>query len=331
MRTDSTAAAPPRPRTGVVLAVLAVLAVAVVTAPPATALDAAWSVAPSDNEHGESRPNFGYRLEPGATIEDALDVVNTGDVELTLAVAAADGYTTPQGVLDLLPLSQIQSGVGMWVVPAVSEITLAPGESTEVPFTLAVPAGAAPGDHTGGLVTVRTSSGGGTVQLEQRLGSRIHVRVPGDQVVALSADELAVSQPAQLNPVAGGTATVRYAVRNEGSVRTVFTERVTVSGPGGLGSVMATATVAEILPGSEIVRVVEIPGAWSVGYTDVSVELVPQAVDGELASPIRLDGGAWAVPWTLVAVLVLVIGAAVVIGVLRGRSEPTSIRTEPVP
>lgn len=331
MTPDLTAAASPRRRASVVLAILAMLGCAVLTAPAATALDAAWSVAPADNEHGEGRPNYGYELAPGATVADAIDVVNTGDVELTLTVAAADGYTTPQGVLDLLPLSESQSGVGMWVALAVSEITLAPGESVEVPFTLSVPATAAPGDHTGGIVTVRTTSDGGTVQLEQRLGSRVHVRVPGDQVVALAAGEPTVSQPAQLNPVGGGIATVRYVVRNEGSVRTVFTERVTVSGPGGLGRVTATATVAEILPGSEIIRVVEVPGVWSAGYTDVSIELLPQAVDGELAAPIELDAGVWTVPWTLAAALVLVIAAAIAIGVLRGRREPTSTTTGPVP
>ncbi|WP_420112438.1 WxL protein peptidoglycan domain-containing protein, partial [Pseudactinotalea sp.] len=264
-------------------------------------------------------------------IQDGLEVANTGEAELTLAVAAADGFTTANGVLDLVPVTDPQLDLGAWVVPEVSELTLAPGDRVEVPFTLTVPQDAAPGDHTGGIVTIRTSDAGGTVQLEQRLASRIHVRVPGEQVVTLAVSDLEIDQPAQLNPVAAGTATVRYAVRNEGSVRTLYTERVTVSGPGGIGTVEAVATVEEILPGSEIVRVVEVPGVWSLGYTDVSVDVVPQAVDGELAAPILLDGGAWSVPWSILALLVLVIAAAIVIGVLRSKREAASAAPEQVP
>lgn len=326
MRTPPVAA---RRRTALTLAMLSVLTA--LAAAPAVADEIAWSVAPSNNEHGEGRPNYGYELEPGAVIQDGLEVANTGDVELTLVVAAADGFTTANGVLDLVPVTDPQLDLGAWAEPEVSEITLAPGERVEVPFTVTVPSDATPGDHTGGIVTIRTSDAGGTVQLEQRLASRIHVRVPGEQVVALTAGDIQVSQPAQLNPVASGTATVQYSVRNEGSVRTLYTERVTVTGPGGIGSAEAVATVEEILPGSEIVRVVEVPGVWSLGYTDVKVELVPQAVDGELAAPISLDGGAWSVPWALVALLVLVIAAAILIGVLRSRREPSSAATEQVP
>ncbi|WP_420113222.1 WxL protein peptidoglycan domain-containing protein, partial [Pseudactinotalea sp.] len=178
------------------LTLLVVSVLTAVAAAPAVADEIAWSVAPSNNEHGDARPNYGYQLEPGAVIQDGLEVANTGEVELTLAVAAADGFTTANGVLDLVPVTDPQLDLGAWVVPEVSELTLAPGERVEVPFTLTVPQDAAPGDHTGGIVTIRTSDAGGTVQLEQRLASRIHVRVPGEQVVTLAVSDLEIDQPA---------------------------------------------------------------------------------------------------------------------------------------
>ena len=311
-----------------VAAVLALLLTSVVGAAPASAADS-WTVAPADGEHGDGRPNFSYVVEPGQQIEDAFVVQNTGDTQLDLAVAVADGFTTPEGVLDLRPLSEQPTDLGAWVSPEVTEISLAPSQRVEIPFTITVPEDATPGDHTGGIVTVMTTEG--TVRLEHRIGSRIHVRVPGEQVVALAASALEVSQPVQLNPVASGTATVRYTVRNDGTVRTLYTERVRVSGPGGVGAVEVVEEVEEILPGSEIVREVQVPGVWSLGYSDVSVELVPQAVDGELADAISIDGGAWSVPWALVALAVLVIGVAIAIGVRRGRREPASRPAGPVP
>lgn len=311
-----------------VAVLIALLLALLVGAPPADAADS-WTVAPADGEHGDDRANFSYLIEPGQHVQDAFVVRNTGDTRLTLAVAVADGFTTPEGVLDLRPLTDAPVDLGAWVVPEIAEVELAPSEEVEIPFTITVPVDATPGDHTGGIVTVMTTEG--TVRLEHRIGSRIHVRVPGEQVVALQAGSLEVSQPAQLNPVASGTATLQYSVRNEGSVRTLYTERVVASGPGGIGSVEMVATVEEILPDSEIVRVVEVPGLWSLGYTDVRVELIPQAVDGEVAPAIVLDGGVWSIPWGLVGLLVLVIGAAIVIGMLRSRREAASTAAEPVP
>lgn len=303
--------------------VLLGLLAGVVTAAPASADEAAWSIAPADNEQGEGRPNYGYELEPGAVVEDALVVTNTGDIDLTLGVGAADGYTTAQGVLDLRPLSEVQTGVGAWLVPSTHEVTLTPGESTEVAFRLTVPEDAAPGDHTGGIVTVRTTSGG-TVQLEQRLGSRIHVRVPGEQQVSLQVGDPTLDQAASLVPLAPTTATLTYTVRNDGTVRTLFTERVVLTGPGGVGRIERILDGPEVLPGSEVVRTIEVDGVRPLGWTLASIEVTPQAVDGEIGTPVVVDAGGWAIPWTTVVALLVLAGLAVAIGVRRGRRQTPS-------
>lgn len=305
-----------------VLALAAVVAGTVATAPLALADEAAWSIAPADNEHGDGRANYGYVLAPGEIVQDALDVTNTGDVELVLDVAAADGFTTATGVLDLRPLTEQQVDVGAWVVTDVTELVLAPGERVEVPFTLTVPPDAAAGDHTGGVVTVRTAEGGATVQLQQRLGSRIHVRVPGEQTVALTLGTVEVGQPVSALPWRTSTVVLTYRVANTGNVRTLADERITVTGPGGIATLRQAGDVAEILPGGEVVRRVEVPGVWALGRTEVRVELVPQAVAGEVGAAVEAEGRAWAVPWSLLAALVLLVTAAVVVGVRRARDRP---------
>ncbi|TQL51726.1 WxL protein peptidoglycan domain-containing protein [Ornithinicoccus hortensis] len=222
-----------------------------------------WSVRPADNEHGTDRANYGYLLDPGAEITDAFVVTNASPQELTLAVYAADGYTTPSGHLDLQPADTPATDLGAWVTPDTDQLVLAPGESESVEFTLAVPEDAAPGDHPGGIVTSYvTGDETGTVRLDRRLGSRIHVRVSGEQQVALAVSDLTVDQPFGANPIEPVTTTVRYTPTNTGNVRALGHETVTVSGPGGLAGTSAEVVVDEIMPGSSVTREVALEGTW---------------------------------------------------------------------
>lgn len=116
--------------------------------------EVSWTVAPADNDYGIGRANYVYTVDAGALIDDAFVVVNTGTQPLTLRVATSDSFTSSSGALDLLPLSEPSAGVGAWAQVSAEEITVGPQELVEIPFTLQVLAEAAPGDHTGGIVTV---------------------------------------------------------------------------------------------------------------------------------------------------------------------------------
>lgn len=278
-----------------------------------------WTVATADNEHGSGRPNYGYTLEPGESVEDAMIVQNTGDDELGLTIATADGYTTPSGHLDLHPAEVPPEGVGAWIDPAIEELVLAPGESREVAFFLTVPEDVAAGDHTGGIVAVHTSDAGTNIETASRFGFRVHVRVPGDHLVDLVVSELDLDLDGSLNPFSARTARVSYTVRNAGTLRTFYTEQLAVSGPAGLGGREQQTLVEEILPGGEILRTVEVPGIWPLFRLDLDLEVHPQAIDGALGTPAQHRVSAWAMPWTLLLLAGLAIGAGVVIGVRRAR------------
>ncbi|WP_154796281.1 WxL protein peptidoglycan domain-containing protein [Occultella kanbiaonis] len=322
-RPDAGTAAAARARPMLWVLVLALLVGTTVGGQAPAAADVAtdeltWSVAPADNDQGTGRPNFNYAVSPGDVIADAFVVTNLGTAELPLAIYAADGYTTPQGHLDLQPADVAPADLGTWVTLETTEVTLGAGESVEVPFTLAVPVDASPGDHPGGIVAAYTSSAdGGTVRLDRRLGSRLHVRVAGEQQVGLEVSNVRLSQDLVINPIAAAPTVLTYTVTNVGNVRTLAHESVTLGGPGGS---TVTGTVEEIMPGSAVERSVVLSG-WPLIRVNADLVLTPEAVDGVIGADVAAGASTWAVPWGWLMVLFVILAVAVVIGVRRGRRE----------
>ena len=153
---------PPRPRTttgrralaqATVVVLLAALGFLGVGAGPAAAADGSWAVNTASNDFGSGRRNYGYTLNPGGRLKDGLVVVNQGTTPLHLAVYAADAFTAGEGRLDLVTKDAKSTGVGAWVHMDRPDVTIPPGESVEVPFSVTLPGDAAPGEYMGGVVT----------------------------------------------------------------------------------------------------------------------------------------------------------------------------------
>ncbi len=143
--------------------------------------DVAWGIRPADGEQGNARDNFRYEAVPGETVHDALRVTNRGAAELELQVYGADGTSSASGQIELEPAGEVPTGVGAWLAPAAPRIVLAPGESIELAFTLAVPADADAGDHVGGIVTSSLAPGEDpAVAVDRRLASSVVVRVAAE-------------------------------------------------------------------------------------------------------------------------------------------------------
>lgn len=286
--------------------------------------DISWGVRTADTEQGEGRANFNYSVEPGETITDAVIVTNQGAQDLAIDISTADGYTAADATLAFDGPEVVPVSVGSWITPAEAEVTLRPGESREVEFTVEVPEDASPGDHAGGIFTVSSTVDGSNIQINRRLGLRVHVRVAGEQVVDLEVSELTYQHSASLNPFASGTALVSYTVRNNGTVRTYFTEDLTVTTLGGSSSTTHSTVVDEILPGSEITRTVEV-GAWPLLRSTVEVRVLPAAIDGSVGVETMRMADDWVIPWSILVLIVIVLAVTVVIGVRRaGRASATT-------
>ncbi|WP_282944903.1 WxL protein peptidoglycan domain-containing protein [Cellulomonas endometrii] len=287
-----------------------------------------WGVVPAENDQGAGRANFAYDVRPGQEVRDAVVVTNHGQTALDLDVYAADARTTTSGQLDLLPADEPSTGVGTWVQLDLPAVSLAPGASVEVPFTVRVPADATPGDHSGGVVTAAVSADdGSTVRLDRRLALRMHLRVDGAVAPAVAVEGLAVEHRGTANPLAAGTVVVRYRVTNTGNARVLPTEAVTVAGLAGtrrtVPSAAADAEPLEVLPGSSLEREVVLDGVRSLGPVDVQVQAVATAVGlgGGATARAAAEASVVAVPWALVALLVLVVAAGVALLLRRRRTR----------
>ncbi|MEU8708824.1 DUF916 domain-containing protein [Streptomyces sp. NPDC048565] len=332
------AVAPPRRTTIAVLVrtALLVLLTALVSgtfaAPQARAAegDVTWTVRTAANDYGEDRSSFSYAVNPGGEAEDALVVANHGTEPLSLAVYAADGFTTEKGQLDLLTEGKKSSSVGSWVQADRESVRIAAGRSAEIPFTVKVPHDATPGDYVGGILTsLKQSDDAEGIAVDRRLGIRIKLRVSGALRPELAVEDVHVDYRGSANPFAQGDAMVTYDLHNTGNALLSAKQKVTLTGPFGTLSTDAGTIDAppELLPGEHWkvkVPVHDVTPAFRLTATVAVTPLITDAAGSTTAlAPVRTTGHGWAVPWTLLLIVVLVLGggAAAFVLVRRGRAR----------
>ncbi|GAA3883181.1 hypothetical protein GCM10022381_26750 [Leifsonia kafniensis] len=305
--------------------------------PAATASDTAWSVTPVLASSGVERSNFAYELEPGAHVDDAVLVRNSGVAPLTLAVSGADAFTTDAGRIDLVTETTGSADLGTWITPAAGEITIDPGQQTRVAFSVAVPADALPGDHSGALLTVLATTGDRGIAVNMRYATRVSVRVAGDLNPTLTVAKPTVAYSPSFWPWEPGTVAVGYAVSNTGNMALTARQLVRVDGPLGIGRTelvsspdegAAFADVREVLPGDSVAVAAAVDGVaswWPV--VTVTSQVAPQAVTNGIVtnadgvptvSTVESTAVAWGISPGLVILLTSLAVVALVV-VLRIR------------
>ncbi|WP_308377529.1 hypothetical protein [Streptomyces sp. ISL-99] len=283
------------------VAVVLLCAAAAVVPPSAAVADGgpAWTAAPSGSGGGEGRPYFYLEGVAGTVFEDKLSLTNAGDEPRTVRLrgTGADG--------------------GGWIALAAAEVKIPPRTRAEVPFTVTVPAGAAPGDHPGAIV----ASGGG-----REKDVRVHLRVSGPTLAALTVEGVTVRER-------GDGAVIEYALVNRGN--TTLTPRLAVRAEGLLGGEIlrrAPRTLPERLaPGARVERTEPWPDAPALEAVDV--RLTATAAGGARG---EATASASFVPWGTVTgtalLVVLVAGGAAVRRVRRNARpltpDPESTRPE---
>ncbi|MGC0418150.1 WxL protein peptidoglycan domain-containing protein [Embleya sp. AB8] len=328
----------PRHRLRRALAALAALAAAgaclvLSCATPAGAADSApatapttWSVQPS-TEHGpDDRPFFRYALAPGVRQLDYVAVTNAGDTPLTVDLYAQDAFTTAAGGFDLLAAGRPPADVGSWIRLKQTRVTVPPRSRSDVPFELAVPDNASPGDHSGGVVASVATPGrdaaGNQVLVDRRVGTRVYLRVDGPLRPALGTGGLAAEVHTALDPFDGGL-TVTYTVRNTGNIRLGARPELTVRGPWGLTTKHQRLDVLpELLPGAALTRTVRIDGVTQAFRLNVDLAVHPVPVPGgptETGPTAHARSTVPAIPWTAVGAAALLLTLVAAIAVRRRR------------
>ncbi|PPF37442.1 hypothetical protein [Pseudoclavibacter sp. AY1H1] len=285
----------------------------------------AWSIDTVDGDRGSGRPNFTYDVNPGDVIADSMTVTNTGPGALELTIYAADAFTTATGAVDILENGEPSVDAGTWVAPGTGSVSLEPGASIDVPFTLTVPADATPGDHSAAIVaSLLPADSTDQVKVERRLGLRIDMRVSGELAPTAEIRSLATDWGAAgVNPFGGGTTTVSYELVNTGNVRLSSLEDLRLSGIGGAAGVAMTGgEIPELLPGSAVTITREITtGAIGPLTGALTVYLQPVGAFTDVPVAVTADLSAFALPWSLVilGVLLLVAAAGIVFWFWRRR------------
>ncbi|WP_308315452.1 hypothetical protein [Streptomyces sp. ISL-100] len=269
-------------------AAVVLLCAAAVLPPSAAVADGGppWKAAPS----GDGRPYFYLEGVAGTVFEDTLALTNPGSKPRTVGLRGSG------------------EGAGAWIVLATPEVKIPPRTRAEVPFTVTVPPGAAPGDHPGAIV----ASGAG-----HETDVRVHLRVSGPKLAALTVEDVTVRSH-------GDGAVIEYALVNRGN--TTLTPRLAVRAEGLVGSELlhrAPRTLPERLaPGERVERTEPWPGAPALD--SVTVRLTATAAGGAHG---EATASAPFVAWGTVtgtALLVLAAGAGSVWRVRRRRPPPTT-------
>jgi hypothetical protein len=308
----------------VALAGFAVLSSA---APAAQAAGAAakprvtFGIEPSGARHTDARPHFSFGVTPGASLTDHVAALNYSAKPLSLQVYATDALNTATGGFTLLAPNIKPTGAGSWITlpKRFATVTVPAGTAKGpgtviIPFSLKVPDTASPGDHVGGIIASLQTKGenatGQNVILNQRIGTRVFVRVAGTLSPKLTVTGLHASYKGTINPVGKGSVAVRYIVKNTGNVELALNQGVTVTGLLGSKRQIAGPTVPLLLPGDSLSETAKVNGVWPEFTAKVSVTAQPLAAAGD-ADPHLLAVSAsthlLAIPWALIVLIVLLI------------------------
>jgi hypothetical protein len=281
---------PPSPRTitSVVIMLMATVGLGGLLARPAAADDGApWTVKTAANSFGADRQDYGYTINPGGQVKDGIVVANHGTTPLHLALHARDNKPT---------------GIGAWTHLNQDAVTLPPGKSVEVPFTITLPDDAAPGDYVGDIVT--------SLAQADEVGIPIRLRVGGALKPSLAVERLHVDY-------SNGDAAVTYTIHNTGNAILTARQAVSASGPFGRWAVNAgrIADSPALLPGERWKASAPLRGVTPALRLTATVTLVPLLTDaaGSTAplAATKASEHAWTVPWSLLLAVVVVCGLVV--------------------
>jgi Bacterial protein of unknown function (DUF916) len=127
---------------------------------------------------------FVLPASPGKVIHSEVRITNAGTATGTALLYGVDATTGATSGAVYVSRTSPRRDVGRWLRLGVTRVTLAPGETRVVPFSLVVPAHVRPGDHLGGIVAENLAVDGSTA-VGAKKGGSFQVRVRHLTIVAV--------------------------------------------------------------------------------------------------------------------------------------------------
>jgi hypothetical protein len=269
-----------------------------------------------------------YATSAGADITDHVAVLNFSYRALDLYLYTADGTDTNEGGFTVVTRFQHSTQVGAWTTLGNGAHHLAvhvpARKSNHVGFVILtvhikVPANATPGDHVGGIVASLASYGknkhGERIVVYQQTGARVYLRVAGVLRPQLTIEHVHATYHGTVNPVGKGVAIVHYTVVNTGNLILGGRQVVEVRGLFGSKETVAPLAISLLLPGASVKETARVPGVFPEFYMHAKVTVYPLVaqgtVDPGLANSYSGSTTFWAIPWTLIIIILLLILAFV--------------------
>lgn len=302
-----------------------------------------WGIGPASADGPDGRSSIQLLTEPDQVYQDHVAVRNLSENELALALYPADAVNTTTGGFDIQTDEDENTMAGSWITLGTTGVTLGPRETAVVPFEVAVPQNAEPGDHSAGIVAVLTRTTQEGVSTQNRVGTRVHVRVAGAATpsAAITVDRARFS--AGWVPFTRGDVQVTYTITNTGNVRIGGVPRITVRGLFGLGERhIVDEEFVDLLPGNSLERTVEasdvLPLIRASARVDVDDASSGEQKIGGILIVENQDRGLWTVSWPTLLTLLVLIGGPALAWWLRKRRQSPDLRAaaqpagdEPVP
>ncbi|MYV79071.1 hypothetical protein GT352_34930 [Streptomyces sp. SID1046] len=277
-------------RRAAVVLLLAAATLYAASARPAAADEPGWTAEPATGAAATAvRPYFYLAGAPGTVLEDRLALANTTDRERTITLRGADAYNTADGAFAVRPATPGAgaaaaagaAGAGSWIsFGTATTVKVPPRTRAVVPFTLTVPPASPPGDHPAAVIA---TEGG------HEVGVRVHLRVGGPTLAALTVEDVAVRGR-------GAAAVIAYTLVNRGNV--ALTPELRIRAEALVGEPAdpprGRTPPVELLPGQRVELTEPWPGAPA--FDRVRVTLTVTAPGGARAVA---TGTRWLVPWGL--------------------------------
>ncbi len=202
-----------------------------------------------DPTNPATRAYFIPTVAAGGTFHDYIRVGNPNSGSVDLIISAVDGVTaTPSGAVYANRGDAVHRA-GRWITPDRTALTVAPGQETQVGFTVQVPPGAVPGDHLGGVAfeNAHPVLGTGKISISSvvRTVVGVLVKVPGPAAFNLRVGAASI-QPL----TAQGLASIVVPLTDTGTLLGKPTLTVSMSGANYQRSI--TRQLDTILPGDSI-------------------------------------------------------------------------------
>lgn len=302
-----------------------------------------FGIAPATPGHVDGRTYFEYRLIPGMTYRDHFVVTNHDAKPVTLTLSAADLSNGTNGEITVGATGKSATDAGKWIaIQHTPSLTIraasshAPGQAV-IPFRVAVPKNATPGDHAGSVLATLTTVGRNkrtAVTLKQQVGIRVLIRVAGPLKPGLAVTALAASYHQDLNPLGAGSAKVSYEITNTGNVMLGARQTATANGWFGThATALATDTpeIPVLLPGKSAKFSFTVHDVYPTFIEHLTVKLTPlvQTTDAKTVhvAPVSASVTFWAVPWLLIAIFVVLVLLALAIWWRRRRKRRRNANT----